>query len=246
MNLLIDLGNTRLKWALSAPDRWLSGAATHRDMDVDALLDGIWGEIDTPARMVMASVAYEDARRAVESWTQRRWGRMPYRLCAQREYLGVKNTYRDPVTLGADRWAALLGARGVTARACAIVDCGTAVTVDTLSHEGVFCGGVIFPGLHVQRQSLGAATAGVGVGVGEAAGCLALTTADGVAAGTLFGLAGAIERCVQEQARALGEALELFLTGGDAAMLAPLIAHRATHVPELVLKGLARVAESLI
>ncbi len=245
MNLLIDLGNTRLKWALSGPGRWLSGAAEHRATDMSVLLDGVWAGVLAPKRIVMASVADKNTTRAVEHWTQRRWGSVPHRVHASREQLGVVNSYRNPETLGADRWVAMLGARGVTRHACAVVDCGTAVTVDALSSAGVFSGGVIIPGYRLLRQSLGAGTAGVGLADGDGSNCLARATADAVEAGTLFGLAGAIERCVTEQERALKEDLELVLTGGDAKLLAPVLQRRATHVPELVLQGLARVAESL-
>jgi type III pantothenate kinase len=245
MNLLIDLGNTRLKWALSGRARWLSGVVTHRGMDMNTLLDGVWAGVVAPARIIMTSVATDVVSDAVELWTQTHWGSVPHRVRARREQLGVVNRYRDPATLGADRWAALIGARGTTQRACAVVDCGTAVTVDALSADGVFAGGVIIPGLRLLRESLGAGTAGIGFADGEHASCLAQATADGVAAGALYGLAGAIERCVREQERGLGETLEILLTGGDGALLAPVLERPLTHAPELVLKGLARVAESL-
>ncbi len=246
MHLLVDLGNSRLKWAQQDSGQWLPGATLHRDRDIAELLDEVWGRLPAPTAIVMTSVAPDETRRALEQWIRNRWAVTVHRVQAQRQQLDVVNTYHDPTALGADRWAALLGARGLTPRACAVVDCGTAVTLDALSAEGVFAGGVIFPGLRLLRQSLGAGTAGIGSMEGNDASCLARVTADGVAAGTLFGLAGAIERCLHEQEQALGETLEVFMTGGDAALLALHLARPVLEVSDLVLKGLARVSEELI
>ena len=174
---------------------------------------------------------------------EQRWGVELRRVLSQREQLGVVNTYRDPSALGADRWAALLAARQHTQHDCAIVNCGTAVTIDVLTGEGVFAGGVIFPGLYLLRHSLDVGTAGVGSANGDDASRLAHSTADGVAAGTLFGLAGAIERMLLEYEYALSEPLEILLTGGDAPLLMSRLARPAVYVPDLVLKGVARAAQ---
>ena len=161
------------------------------------------------------------------------------------DQLGVKNSYREPGQLGADRWAALLAARGLTSMAACVVDCGTAVTVDALSANGEFLGGMIFPGLQLLRRSLMQGTQGVKVSEGNVMDCLARSTADGVAAGTLFGLAGAVDRLIAEYRQTLGEAMQVFLTGGDAPVLASRLQTATTPVPDLVLKGLARIAETL-
>ena len=75
--------------------------------------------------------------------------------------------------------------------------------------------------------------------------CLGRSTEDGVMAGTLFGLAGAVERLIDEHRSTLGEAMEIILTGGDAPALAAHLRVSAATVPDLVLKGLARIADSL-
>jgi type III pantothenate kinase len=191
------------------------------------------------------SVASDDRTRALAEWIKQRWSMDARQVRAQREQLGVINSYGDPKTLGADRWAALLGARERSQRDCAIVGCGTAVTVDLLTGEGVFAGGVIFPGLHLLRRSLDIGTAGVRANVGDDSSCLARSTADGVAAGTLFGLVGAIERVLTEHEQTLGEEpLEILITGGDAELVMSRLARRAIHVPNLVLDGLSCVAEA--
>jgi type III pantothenate kinase len=158
--------------------------------------------------------------------------------------LGVTNRYHEPATLGADRWAALIAARQQSQAAQCVVDCGTAMTVDALSAAGEFLGGVILPGISMARAALLANTQGIRVAEGDEGSCLARATGDGVAAGSVFGLAGAIERIVAEQRRALGADARVLVTGGDAPRLLPLLRGSVTHEPELVLKGLKLIAEA--
>jgi type III pantothenate kinase len=245
MNLLIDLGNSRLKWALHGPGLWHTDAALLDKQDIAPLIDSVWDKIATPENVVVCSVSTPERLRALEQWIQARWSVAPRIVRAQSEQLGVKNRYRQPEQLGVDRWVALIGARGLTSSAACVVDCGTAVTVDALSAEGEFLGGAVFPGLRLLRDSLVQGTAGIPATEGDATDCLARSTADGVAAGTLFGLAGAVERLIDEYRRTLGETTRVLLTGGDAPALAARLRAAHTPVPDLVLKGLARIADTL-
>jgi type III pantothenate kinase len=246
MNLLIDLGNSRLKWTQHAAGAWRTDAVLlDSGKNIESLFDKVWGKIAKPRQVIACSVSSPERLNALEQWTRTRWSVMPHIVRPQAQQLGVKNLYRQPEQLGADRWAALIGARGLTGSAACVVDAGTAVTVEALSAGGEFLGGAIFPGLRLLRDSLARGTVAIAPAEGNAADCLARSTADGVAAGTLFGLAGAVERLLDEYRRSLGEPMEIFLTGGDAPALAAHLRVPATMVPDLVLKGLARIADSL-
>jgi type III pantothenate kinase len=244
LNLLIDLGNSRLKWAQQAPGLWRTEAAL-LEHPMSSLLDRLWRDMDAPRKIVLCSVSTSERMQALEKWVQARWSVTPQIVRAQAEQLGVQNRYRQPEQLGVDRWVALIGARGLTSSAACVVDCGTAVTVDALSANGEFLGGTVFPGLRLLRDSLVQGTAGIPVTEGDATDCLARSTADGVAAGTLFGLVGAVERLIDEYRRTLGATTQVFLTGGDAPALAARLRTAHTPVPDLVLKGLARIADTL-
>lgn len=244
MYLLVDLGNTRLKWASHGAGAWQPRAATHGGADIKALLDDVWRDVARPTAVVMTSVAAEEIGRALAQWVTGRWGVAVRRVHAQPEQLGVINGYRQPEALGADRWAALIGARGeFPDRALCVVDCGTAVTVDALTAAGEFAGGVILPGLALLPQALARGTAvAVRPGDGDATSCLARSTPDAVAAGALYGIAGAIERVCHEFEQALSTSMKLVVTGGDADRIAARLLRPARRVPDLILKGLARVA----
>ncbi len=245
MNLLVDLGNSRLKWAQQGPGVWRTDSAPLTEGDIAPLLGSVWSGHAAPRHVIVCSVSAPARLRALEQWVRARWSVTAHVVRAQVEQLGVKNRYRRPEQLGADRWAALIGARGLTSSSACVVDCGTAVTVDALSRDGEFLGGAIFPGLRLLRDSLVRGTQAIETDEGAATDCLARSTADGVAAGTVFGLAGALERLIAEHRQTLGETMQVILTGGDAAQLAPHLRVPVTPVPDLVLKGLARIADSL-
>lgn len=243
MDLLVDLGNTRLKWALRDGERWESGAALMAD-DLRERLDAAWSALPCPDRVVVASVASSARRTELEAWIAARWSREPRFVVAESESCGVRNGYAEPHTLGPDRWAGLIGARSLERGAVCVADCGTAVTIDALTSEGLFAGGVILAGLRLQRDALTGRTAGVRALDGDEASCLARRTADAVAAGTVYGLAGAVERVWREFEEALGEEMALCLTGGDADTVAGRLSRPFRRVPDLVLRGLACIADA--
>jgi len=245
MNLLVDIGNHRVKWALAAPDEWRVGESAAYGDGISTILDKIWRDLSAPDRVVISSVAGGEPTRQLEQWIAHYWSSQVYLVQAQAELLGVKNYYTNPVSLGSDRWAALIAARAMTRDPVCIVDCGTALTLDALSAQGEFLGGVILPGDASMRAGLLAHAQGIRETKGNAADCFARSTADGVAAGTLFGSIGAIERIIKEYRRALGKAMQAVITGGDAAELIPHLGFTAIVAPDLVLKGLALIAEQL-
>jgi type III pantothenate kinase len=156
----------------------------------------------------------------------------------QAEGFGVRNLYLEPGSLGADRWAALVGARALHGRAALVVTSGTATTADLLDGEGVFQGGVILPGLDLMRMSLARDTAQLPYADGGFQ-RLPRRTADAIATGCLHAQLGAIERMFRLVSGEEG-ALCL-LNGGAAASLAPLLECPLRVVDNLVLEGLARI-----
>ena len=296
MNLLVDMGNTRLKWLLidtswllidpgpssvaagevlntskknipaprdsgeraqgdaghalsGAPSLPLGGSLLHGP-DFTQQLDDAWSHLTAPHRVVVANVAGAKAQQDLQSWAQRHWpaARLHF-VAAVAAQLGVKNRYHEPAQLGSDRWAALIGARQRVTGAVCVVDCGTAITLDALDAAGEFIGGVILPGITLARDALLARASGIAAAQGDDSQCFAHSTADGVAAGTLYGAVGAMERIVAEFGARLGKDMRVLLTGGDAPRLRPLLRgpwmETIEEVPDLVLHGLAHIAESL-
>jgi type III pantothenate kinase len=232
-------------WPAGAPDVWRTGVLNLAEGDPEALLDRHWRDLPMLQQAVVCCVAGAATLVAIDGWLRAHRGVAPVEFRSAARTLDIVNRYREPASLGADRWASLLGAHGLTREPVCVVDCGTAVTIDALSAAGEFVGGVIFPGLQLLRASLARGTDAVRPPPGSDANCLGLSTADAVAGGTLFGLAGAIERVVREQEARLGTDAGVLITGGDAELLAARIARPLRHVPDLVLQGLARFAQTL-
>lgn len=236
MKLLVDLGNSRLKWAQCGSNGWQPGEPC-----ASGSIPPAWATLARPEGVWLVSVARAEAANALCEWMRRAWNLNIECVTVRREAFGVRVLYEIPETLGPDRFAALIGARRRTQRACVVVDCGTAVTVDALAENGEYLGGAILPGLAMMRHALTERTGLIRAGGGRADEVCARNTQDGVAAGTLIGLAGAVDALVARQKDRLGSA-DVILAGGDAALLRPLLKLDLIEIPDLVLRGVAVVA----
>jgi type III pantothenate kinase len=156
---------------------------------------------------------------------------------ARNRQCGVTNAYSDPGQLGADRWAALIGARHLHAGACLVVNAGTATTIDLLGGDGVFRGGAIVPGAELMKWSLEEKTAGLARAPGRFA-AEPRNTADAIETGCTLAQVGAIERMFAR----LEPGAVCLLSGGAAASLSGRLGVPLRVVENLALEGLARIA----
>lgn len=238
MILAIDAGNSRIKWGCHAGGAWQEkGWLATADC---AALSEVLMALPAPDRIMVSNVAGEAVRASIIA-ACRRWPRPVEWLVATASQCGVINGYRNPAQLGSDRWAALIAARGLCAGDCIVVHAGTAVTVDALSADGEFVGGVIVAGVKTMRQALAVGTVALDESSGEFA-AFPLNTADAVCSGALSAVAGAVERMRQALAQRQGAAVTCLLSGGDAPQLLPLLSANTRMVDNLVLDGLIRIA----
>jgi type III pantothenate kinase len=248
MILLVDAGNTRIKWAGLEGGALQSGAAVLRRgaaEDVEALA-AVWAALPAPQRLLIASVAGPDFSVHMQAWSKRFWGLEPEFISAEASAFGVRNAYIEPHRLGVDRWLALIAAHRLVPGPVCIVDCGTALTVDVIARDGEHLGGLIIPGLGLMRRALLEKTAGIGAVIGgvphDEVSLFAKDTRSGVMGGTLYATIAVIDRIVQDVTEAIGTELTCVLTGGDADTVRPLLPADFRYEPELVLQGLALVA----
>ncbi len=242
--LVVDAGNSSLKWAL-AHGLELDGQARrpYREATLSEILDSGWSELAKPERVMVASVAGDAAQETLRSWVAARWDEDAEFVVPGHASHGVINAYMSPERLGADRWAALIAAYRRFGGPCCIVDCGTAVTIDAVSASGEHLGGLILPGITMMRRALVENTQQIGpVSRGQVS-LLARNTEDAVTAGTLYTVVAAVDRIVADVAAELGGPVVRVATGGDAQMLLPLLTEGWRHEPDLVLHGLAFLAE---
>lgn len=244
MTLLVDVGNTALKWA------WLDGEAfTQRGrvqlsaLADDGALEALWGALHCPDRVLLASVAAPSRTETIASWCVRQWALEVESLQPQAKAFGVTNAYQDPARLGVDRWLALIAARARTMRPVCVVDCGSAVTVDVLDRQGTHLGGLIVPGLEMMASSLeSCAQVRLDGEPDWEAPLLARDTFNAVRGGTLYAAVAFIDRVLSDVGGVIQQPMQHLITGGDAEKMLPLLRHPFELAPDLVLEGLAVVA----
>lgn len=241
MLLLIDAGNTRVKWALAADGaalgQWTeSGAALHGEFDA---MQARW-QRHPVAHAIVSNVAGAKVRASLEQIlppVDVEW------FASAPQRAGVRNGYRNPAQLGSDRFAAAIGARALApGEPLVVATCGTATTIDALTADGHFLGGMILPGIGLMAASLSRNTANL-PHIGSQVTIPALfadNTDDAILSGCVAAQVGAIERaCRLHDARCI-------LSGGAAPFLAPALSPslRFRMVENIVLAGLHAAATS--
>jgi type III pantothenate kinase len=244
MRLLIDAGNTRIKWACVQEDEWL-----HRGVIMTAQSSELpqhWASVQHKIRQIWVS----NVAGAHVAAQLLGFGALiacePHFIVAQAAQCGVHNGYDQPAQLGSDRWAGLIAAWHLLHRPCLVVSCGTATTIDALTEQGSFIGGLILPGIEMMQRSLTSGTAQLAGEQGRYE-MFPLNTANAIYSGAVQAHSGAIlQQCALLQRE--HDAVPVVLTGGAMPHLQPHLAQRMPEIPlhcvdDLVLQGLLRIAQ---
>ena len=236
MKLLLDLGNSRLKWALwNGTDLQSAGAAAHADVAElpQAVVDSIW----------IASVASPALNERVEQIVRERFDRPVQFVRSRAQACGVCNAYAQPERLGVDRFLSLVAAHAHVRGASVIASCGTALTLDALAADGTHLGGLIAASPDLALAALRGGTANLAIAPPGRIVEMADNTGDAMASGAWLSAAALLERFVEQAAQRLESAPSVLLTGGGGVRLGELlrIPHRIDA--ELVLRGLAVLAD---
>ncbi|MBE2261854.1 MAG: type III pantothenate kinase [Burkholderiaceae bacterium] len=247
--LAIDVGNTRLKWALhSAP---LPGSAVLAHgveflENIEGIAERSWSSLPAPDVMLGCIVAGEAVKRRVQQEMEL-WDVDPNWVVASTQEAGVTNGYDHPTRLGPDRWVAMIGARHRMlakgpAQPMVVVMVGTAVTVEAMDASGRFLGGLILPGHGIMLRALETGTAGLHVPTGEVRE-FPTNTSDALTSGGTFAIAGAVDCMVQHVRRHCGAEPVCMMTGGAGWKMAPNMSARFELVESLIFDGLLVIAQ---
>jgi type III pantothenate kinase len=243
MKLLIDFGNTRLKWASLADGRMLPGGVfAHVGKPLPAELRSEWAKLARVEAVLVASVVATKSEDELCDFVHERFGVRAAILHSPAFALGVRNAYAEPARLGIDRFLALAALHGARARAQVLASVGTALTLDALGADGRHHGGLIVASPQLMREAIRTGTARVCAVDGHFRD-MPDNTADAVVSGALYAAIGAIDRFCAVAAMRLGTPPTLVLTGGGADELASL-AGGAERAHDLVLRGLALWADA--
>lgn len=235
--LLIDAGNSRIKWATVEDGTWLHQNVlenTHA-----SALNMAFSALPPPDRILVSNVAGENMAQLLSAACTA-WHCPIEFIVAQVTQCGVRNTYEHPAQLGSDRWTALIAAWRQERASCLVVNCGTATTVDALSAEGEFLGGLILPGVDMMRSSLaaGAAQLAQTEGVWRK---FPRNTADAMFSGSIQATIGAIR--LQFEVLTVRGSARCLLSGGAADDIQLHLKLPLVRVDNLVLRGLQVIGQ---
>jgi type III pantothenate kinase len=246
--LALDVGNTRLKWALyeapCAGARVLAHGVQFLE-NIEKLADGDWCALPQPRWVLGCVVAGDAVKRRVQEQLEL-WDVHPHWVVSTAAEAGVVNGYDHPARLGSDRWVAMIGARARLLvsgppRPCVVVMVGTAVTVEALDAEGHFLGGIILPGHGIMLRALESGTAGLHVPTGEVRD-FPTNTSDALTSGGTFAIAGAVQRMVENLKAHCGADPVVYMTGGAGWKMAPIMSTQVELVDSLIFDGLLEIA----
>jgi len=219
--LLIDVGNSRLKWCFYESVQAASECSSHDYLkdNVASLLVNVLGDVK-PQSVWISCVAGESLEKQLTSWFLKYWKITPVFAQTQASSMGLTNAYQKVSNLGVDRWLAMLAAWRLYRQAVCVIDCGTAITLDVVNATGEHQGGLILPGQRLLQQSLQVETSAIEQ-VTETDMLLANDTADAVGAGCRLMVSKSIPSIVKEFERHFDIEFLCVLTGGDSHLLMP-------------------------
>jgi type III pantothenate kinase len=240
MILLVDIGNSQIKWTtikskvladsqhFSRPKTGIK-AALNKLEDIEAVF--------------VSNVAGDKIAAQLTEWIDKQWKLTPVFVQSEKRRFGVTNAYEQPETLGVDRWLAIVAGRQHARQVTCIIDCGTAITVDIVTEKGQHQGGLIVPGLSLMKKMLTDNTDALSnVTQENEFNLLATNTHSAIQAGTLYMVTATLENLINDLQQNFTDEVRFLITGGDAEELIPLMPQPLIHEPDLVLKGLAQYA----
>ena len=246
MKLLIDIGNSRLKWACLRDSRLESPASIdYRKQELRDLFKKGLQSAGRPAQVYIANVAGRDIGEELAAVIMQQWKISPVFARVEPECAGVINGYHDITQLGIDRWLAIVAAWTRFQSPVCIVSCGTAVTVDAVADSGRHLGGLIIPGLHMMQNALARDTSGINAEPGESFTLeFGRSTAECINYGAVRAIVSLVNNTAAAMSEKYGQMLIRVITGGYAGQVNALLTKKFEHDPHLVLHGLAIVAEN--
>jgi type III pantothenate kinase len=245
--LLIDIGNTRIKWArFERGALQPQSAAVHATWTAQTLVETILQAGEVADRVLVSNVGGPRIGDAIRTAVSETWKIEPEFVTSSAAAGGVRNAYPQPANLGVDRWLAVIGAHALERGAVfCVVSAGTALTIDGVDADGRHLGGLIVPGPDLMISSLLRNTSEIAQRAQQGStgdGLFADNTLGAIRQGAEHALGALVERAFEAMRRELGQTPKLLLTGGASDRLEKSIGLPYRVVVDLVLQGLAVIA----
>ncbi len=243
LNLLIDIGNSKIKIAL-----WDGGALSKRNSCTQNNFSSTISKYKTidVKKIFFVSVVSSEANREICTRLHKTFSIKPTQLKATRSLMGVRNGYRKPSQLGDDRWCAVVGGHNIIKKPFMVVDCGSAISIDLVNFNAKHEGGYILSGfegygnsflhthklknLKIKKINLRTRTS------------IAKETSDALVKGYLLMVTSAIERIYKEFAADIECKPKLIVTGPYSKEIFLHTSLKVKFEPDFVLKCLGVIS----
>ena len=247
MNLLLDIGNTSIAWAVHKTNKILQTGSFFYDAGKieKSILNQLSSFADATSVLV-SSVLSQEKTIEITDLFQLKWNCMVWQAKTTSEFSGLKNSYKNPEQMGVDRWLNMIAARAEFNNHLILIDCGTAMTIDIVKVNGQHAGGFILPGLMMIQDTLISNTNRIKVdsnttGIIEPAN----NTQDAISNGAMISLVASIEN-VFNRFIDNNEKTDCVITGGDASQVMRNLSINYVHRPMLIFDGLLMQYEASI
>ena len=247
MILLIDAGNSRIKWA-SLCEEQLGQQSEILHSDIHKHGPGILFDAlaTAPERVLVSNVAGESLENALTRALREQYNLNAEFVQTSLEACGIRNGYDDPKQMGVDRWVAMIGAWAHCAAPVCVIDAGTAITIDVLDKKGRHLGGLIAPGFYLMAAALNNSTSDIDISPGLPDAddpLLGHSTQEAIRRASYHAVVAYVERACGRIAGEIKVPVARILTGGDGPVLAVALNGEHEYIPDLVLRGLKVIAE---
>jgi len=254
--LLMDCGNTFLKWCIS-DEEGLSDQqqSLHKDASVLEIFKQLIDEQSDKCNAIIIVSVLGEVFSAGAKKISEDAGLDFTEIESEAALAGLRNGYKNPAELGTDRLVAMVAGYELIndLQACIVIDSGTATTIDAVDETGEHLGGVIFPGLQLSLESLSSNTKMLPMIHADEKSFetdgLATDTSHAIASGCVLSLAGAIDGICnkmqqQLEARSFQPSVEVkrILCGGGAKVLIPYLENNYDYHEDLIMHGLRKIA----
>lgn len=241
MELLLDIGNTSVNWALQEQDKFTSfGAFVYSKDHFEKNLQENLLFSEKPSDILVSNVAGDEVFNSLNDWLKKQWQQECWQPDVSAKYKDLKNGYSDTEQMGLDRWLAMVASWEKYQTALCLVGCGTALTIDVIDFEGKHLGGYIVPGIELMQKALVNNTVQINMDVKNIPSVeYARDTQIAVNNGAFLSAVSMIDHVVDTFSDESKREVQCIISGGMAESIKPLLNHWFEYEPNLVLTGLS-------
>lgn len=215
MNLVVDVGNSRIKAAVFEGAMLLE-IFVFTKKEVKKNIKNILKKFRKVSNLVISSVGDVEKESFLVFETE-----LNVSFISNKDFFPFQNKYSTPLTLGIDRMVLAAGAvLQFPNRNRLVIDAGTCVTYDFINDKNDYLGGAITPGLRLRYESLHSYTAKLPLlALENPKNMIGDSTSDSIHSGVVNGLVYEIDGFISEYSKRYSNFI-IILTGGDTDFLA--------------------------